>query len=156
MAGTPAAFVDQEGHISPAGRKQAGFLMTQQSHHSRVDFRSVTEKGQLFATPWTAARQASLSFTISHSFLRFMSIEFMMLSNHLILCLPLLLLPSIFPSIRVFPMSQLFASGGQSTGTSALASVLPMNVQALFPLGLADLISMQSKGLSGVFFSTTV
>ena len=85
MAGTPAAFVDQEGHISPAGRKQAGFLMTQQSHHSRVDFRSVTEKGQLLATPWTAARQASLSFTISQSLPRLMSLESVMPSNHLTL-----------------------------------------------------------------------
>ena len=57
---------------------------------------------QLFATPWTAARQASLSFTISQSLLKLMSIESMMPSNHLILCRPLFLLPSIFPSIRVF------------------------------------------------------
>ena len=57
---------------------------------------------QLFATPWTAARQASLSFTISQSLLKLMSIEWMMPSNYLILCHPLLLLPSISPSIRVF------------------------------------------------------
>ena len=57
---------------------------------------------QLFATPWTAARQASLSFTISQSLLKLMSIESVMQSHHLILCRPLLLLPSIFPSIRVF------------------------------------------------------
>ena len=57
---------------------------------------------QLFVTPWTAARQASLSFTISWSLLKLMSIESMMPSNHLILCHPLLLLPSIFPSIRIF------------------------------------------------------
>ena len=57
---------------------------------------------QLFATPWTAAPQASLSFIISLSLLKLMSIESMMLSNHLILCCPLLLLPSIFPSIGVF------------------------------------------------------
>ena len=56
----------------------------------------------LFATPWTAARQATLSFTISQSLLKLISIEFVMLSDHLILCHPLLLLPSIFPSIRVF------------------------------------------------------
>ena len=56
----------------------------------------------LFATPWTAACQVSLSFTISWSLLRFMSIESLMLSIHLILCCPLLLLPSVFPSIRVF------------------------------------------------------
>ena len=66
-------------------------------------------------------------------------------SNHLILCRPLLLLPSTFPSIMSFPMSQLFASGGQSTGSSA--SVLPMNIQDWFPLGLTGLIFLQSKGL---------
>ena len=59
-------------------------------------------RGQLFATPWTAARQASLSFTISWSLLKLMSIESVMPSNHLVLCHPLLLLPSVFPSIRVF------------------------------------------------------
>ena len=106
----------------------------------------------LFATPWTAARQASLSFTISWSLLKLMSIVLVMPSNHLILCHPLLLLPSIFPSIRVlFPMSQLFISGGQSIGASASASVPPMNIQDLFPLGLSDLISLQSKGHSRVF-----
>ena len=59
-------------------------------------------RAQLFATPWTAAHQASLSFTISKSLLNFMSIQSLMPSNHLILCHPLLLPPSIFPSIRVF------------------------------------------------------
>ena len=113
-------------------------------------------RAQFFTTPWTAACQASLSSIISQSLLKFMSIDLVMPLNHLIFCFPLLLLPSIFPSIRVFPLSQLFASGAQSTGASALASVLPMNIQVRFPLGLADLISMQSKGLSGVFFSTTV
>ena len=57
---------------------------------------------QLFVTPWTAAHQASLSFTNSQSLLKLMSVESLMQSNHLILCHPLLLLPSIFPSIRVF------------------------------------------------------
>ena len=67
----------------------------------------------LVATPWTAALQASLFFTISLSLLKLMSTEWMMLSNHLILYHPFLLFPSIFPSIRSFPMSQLFALGGQ-------------------------------------------
>ena len=58
---------------------------------------------QFFATPWTEASQAFLSFTVSWSLLRLMSIELLMPSNHLILCLPLLLLPSVFPSVRVFP-----------------------------------------------------
>ena len=57
---------------------------------------------QLFVTPWTAAHQASLSFTISQSLLKFMTIELVMPSNHVILCCPLLLQPSVFPSIRVF------------------------------------------------------
>ena len=67
-----------------------------------------------FVTPWTAALQASLSIINSWSLLKLMSIELVMPSNHLILCCPLLLLPSIFPSIRSFPRSHLFASGGQS------------------------------------------
>ena len=71
-----------------------------------------------------------------------------------ILCHPLLLLPSIFPSIRVFPMSHFFQSGGQSIGTLASASVLPMNIQDWFPLGFTGLISMLSKGLSRVFNTT--
>ena len=73
---------------------------------------------RLFAMPWTAARQASLSITNSWSLLKLMSIKSVMPSNHLILCCPLLLPPSIFPSIRPFPMSQFFASGGQSIGVS--------------------------------------
>ena len=91
---------------------------------------------RLFATPWTAARQASLSITISRSPPKLMSIESVMPSNHLILCRPLFLLPSIFPSIRVFPMTRFFTSGGQSIGVSASAPVLPMTIQDLFPLGL--------------------
>ena len=82
----------------------------------------------LFATPWTAACQASLTFTISWSLLKFMSIELVMLSYHLMLCHPLLLI-SIFPSIRVFSSES--SSGGQSIGASA--SVLPMNIQDWFP-----------------------
>ena len=96
----------------------------------------------------TSTRQASLSFTNFWSLLKLMSIESVMPSNHLILCCPLRLLPSIFPSIRSFPVSQLFASGGQSTGVSASASVLPMNTQDWFLLGWTGWISLQSKGLS--------
>ena len=109
----------------------------------------------LFVTPWNAARQASLSITNSQNLLKLMSIESVMPSNHLILCLPLLLLPSIFPSIRSFLMSQFFPSGGQSTGVSASASVLPMNIQDWFPLGWTGWISLQSKGLSRIFSNTT-
>ena len=77
-------------------------------------------------------------------------------SNHLILCCPLLLLPSIFPASGSFQMSQLFESGGQRIGVSASTSVLPMNIQDWFPLGWTGWISLQSKGLSRVFSNTTV
>ena len=76
----------------------------------------------LFATPWTASRQISLSFTVSGSLLKVLSVESVMRSNHLILCLPLLLLPSVCPSIRVFSVSQVFTARGQSIGASASAS----------------------------------
>ena len=110
----------------------------------------------VFLTPWTAACQASLSITNSQSLLKLMSIELVMPSSHLIFCHPLILLPSIFPSIRVFPISQQFASGGQSIGASASASVLLMNIQDCFPLGLTGLISLLSKGLSRVSSSTSI
>ena len=107
-------------------------------------------------TPWTAAHQASLSFTISQSLLRLMSIESVMASNHLILCHLLLLLPLVFPSMEgSFLMSRLFSSGGQSIGASTSTSVLPMNMQDRFPLGWTDLISLQSKGLSSIFSNIT-
>ena len=111
---------------------------------------------QLFATPWTAAHQASLSFTNSWSLLKFMSIEWVRPSNHLILCHPLLLLPLIFPSIRVFSNELALPSGSQSVEASASASVLAVNIQSWFPLGLTGLIFLLSKGLSRVFSSTSV
>ena len=110
----------------------------------------------LSATPWTAARQASLSITNSRNLLKLMFIESVMPSNHLILCYPLLLPPPIFPSIRVFSMSKFFTSSGQSIGVSDSASVLPMNIQDWFPLGWTSWISLQSNGLSRVFSKTTV
>ena len=109
---------------------------------------------RLFVTPWTAAHQAPLSST-SQDLLKLMSIELMMSSNHHILCLPLLLLLSIFPSIRIFSNAS-FVSGGQSIRVSASTSVLPITIQDWFPLGLTGLIFLLSKGLSRVFFSTTV
>ena len=107
-------------------------------------------------TPWVVAHQTSLPFTISRSLLKLMSIELVIPSNHLILCRSLLLLPSIFPSIRVFSISGLFTSGGQSNGASASASVHPVKIRGWFPLGLTGWISLQSKGLSRVFSNTTV
>ena len=106
----------------------------------------------LFVTPWTAAHQASLSFTLSWGLLKLMSIESTMPSNHLILCCPLLPSSASFPASGSFPVSWLFTSGGQSIG--ALASVLPMDIQGWFLLGLTGWISLQSKGLSRVFLPT--
>ena len=109
---------------------------------------------RLFETPWTAARQTSLFFTISRSLLKLISVEPQMPSNYLILCLPLLLFPHSFPTSGSFPVSWLFTSGGENTGASA--SVLPMSIQGWFPLGLTGWISLQAKGLSRVFPNTTV
>ena len=110
----------------------------------------------LFATPWIAACQASLSITNSRSLLKLMSIESVMPSSHLILCRPLLFLPPIPPSIRVFSNELTLIWGGQSIGVSASASVLPVNIQDWSPLGWTGWISLQSKRLSRVFSNTTV
>ena len=108
------------------------------------------------ATPWTAASQASLSFTISQSLLELMSIELVMLSNLLILCHPLLLLPSVFPSIRVFSNELALRIRQPKYWSFSLASVLSTNIQGWFLLELTGLISLQSKELSSVFYSTTI
>ena len=106
-------------------------------------------------TPWTAAHQASLSFTVSLSLFKFLSIvsDAVKISSSATLfsfCL------QSFPASGSFPMNQLFASGSQSIGASALALVLPMHICGWFPSGRTGLISLQSKGLSRVFSSTTV
>ena len=111
---------------------------------------------QLFVTPGTAARQASLSITNSPSLLKLFSIESVMPSNHLILCHPLHLRLQSCSAPGSFPMSQFFTSGGQSIGVSASASVLPMNIQDRFPLGWTGWLSLLSKRLSRVYSNTTV
>ena len=109
-----------------------------------------------FVTPRITARQASLSITNSRSSLRLTSIESVMPSSRLILCRPLVLLPQSLPASESFPMSQLFTWGGQSTGVSALASVLPKKTQGWSPSEWTGWISLQSKGLFRVFSNTTV
>ena len=84
---------------------------------------------RLFATPWTPAHQASLSFTISQSSLKLMSIESVMPSNHLVLYCPFFSCLQSFLTSESFPVSHLFTPGNQSIGASASASVLPMNIQ---------------------------
>ena len=101
---------------------------------------------QLFVTPWTAAHQASLSITNTRSLVKLMFIKSVMPSNHPIFCRPLLLLPSIFPSIRVFPNESVLHIRWQSIGVSASASVPPVNIQDWFPLGFLGWISFQSEG----------
>ena len=107
----------------------------------------------LFATSSTAVCQGSLAITNSWSLLKLMSIELVMPSNHLILWCPLLLLPSVFPSIRGFSKESVLC---QSIGVSASASVLAMNIQDWSPLGWTSWISLQSKALSRAFSNTTV
>ena len=110
----------------------------------------------LFATPRTAARQASLSITNFWSLPKLMPIELVMPSNHLILCCPLLLLPSIFPSIRVFSNESALCIRWPKYWSFSF-NISPYNeYQDWFPLGWTGLISLQSKGLSRVFSNIRV
>ena len=111
-----------------------------------VQFSSVQSLShvRLFATPWTAASQASLSITSARSLFTLVSIKSVMPSNHLILCQPLLLCLQSFPASESFLGSQFLASGGQSIGVSASTSVLPMNIQLIsFRIHWFDLFAVQ-------------
>ena len=110
---------------------------------------------QLFATPWTAAHQASLSITNSRSLPKLMSIELVMPSSHLILCCPILL-PPIPPSIRVFSNESFLHMRWPKYWSFSFSISLPVNTQDCSPLGWTCWISLQSKGLSRVFSNTTV
>ena len=98
---------------------------------------------RLFVTPWTAARQATLSITNSLSLPKLICIESVIPSTHLILCRPFSSCPQSFPASRTFQMSQLFTSSSQSIGISASTSVLPMNIQDWSPLEWLDLLAAQ-------------
>ena len=109
-----------------------------------------------FATPWNAADQASLSFTISQSLLKLISIELMMLPNHLILCCPLLLLPSVFPSIRIFSSEWTLHITWPEYWSFSF-NISPSNEHPgliSFRMDWLDLLAIQ--GLSRVFSNTTV
>ena len=127
-------------------------------YHKKVQFSSVHSLSHvwLFATPWTAACQASLSITNSQSILKLTSIELVTISNHLILCRPHLFSPSLLPSIGVFYNESVLHIRWPNLGVSTSASVLPMNIQSWFPLGWTGWISLQNKGLSRVFSNTTI
>ena len=123
-----------------------------------VQFSSIQSlsRVRLFATPWTAAHQASLSITNSQSLSKFMSLSrwcHPTISSSVILFSSC---PQSIPASGSLQMSQFFASGGQSFGVSASTSVLPMNTQYWSPLGWTGWISLQSKGLSRVFSNTTI
>ena len=128
------------------------------SKHYSVQLSSVQSLShvQLFATPWIAACQASLSITNSRSSLRLTSIELVMTFSHLILHFPLFLLPPTPPSIRVFSNESTLCMRWPSIWVSALASVLPKNTQGWAPSEWTGWISLQSKGLLRVFSNTTV
>ena len=111
---------------------------------------------RLFVTPWIAASKASLSITNSWSSPKLMSIVLVMPSNHLILCSPLLLLPPIFPSIRVFSNESALCIRWPKYWSFRFNISPSMNIENWFPLGWTSWISLQSKGLSRVFSNTTV
>ena len=110
----------------------------------------------LFATPWTAAHQASLPITNFQNLLKLLSIESVTTSNHLVLCHSFSSCLQSFPESGSFTINRLFTSDSQSIGASASASVLLMNILGWYPLGLTGLISFLSKGLSRVFSSNTI
>ena len=109
-----------------------------------------------FATPWTAARQSSLPFTISLSLLKLISIESVMPLNHLILCHPLLLLPSIFPSIRIFSNESALCFRSPKHWSFSFSTSPSNEYSGLISFRLTSLIFLLSKGFSRIFSSTTV
>ena len=120
------------------------------THSALFDFSSVQSLSHVwvFETPWTAAHQASLSITNSRSSPKFMCIELVIPSSHLILCRPLLLLPPILHSFRIFSNESTLRMRWESIRVSASASVLPINIQDWSPLRWTGWISLQSKGFS--------
>ena len=125
--------------------------------HEAVQFSSVQllSRVQLFATPWIAARQASLSITNSRSLPKLMSIELVMPSNHLILCRPLLILPSVLPSIRVFSNESTLLMRWPKDWSFSF-SISPSHEHPGLIFEWTGWIFLQSKGLSWVFSNTTV
>ena len=141
------------GYYYPAYRRETEAQGSAITQFSSVQLLS---RVQLFATPWTAARQASLSITNSQSSLKFMSIESVMPPNHLILCRPFFLPLSIIPSIRVFSNESVLCIRWPKYWSFNF-SISPSNeYSGWFPLGWTSWISLQSKGLSRVFSNTTV
>ena len=130
-----------------------------QSQNGKRDiFRSVQSLSRVwfFATPWTAAHQASLSITNSWSLLELMSIKLVISSNHLTLCYPLLSTFNLSQHRGLFQWVSSSHHVAKILEFSALGSVFSVNIQGWFPLVLTGWISLQSKGLLRVFSSTTI
>ena len=124
--------------------------------NSQVSSVQLLSDVRLFATPWTAAHQASLSITNSQSPPKLMCIEYVMPSNHLILCCPLLCPPSIFPSIRVFSNESVLCIRWSKYWSFSLSISPSKEYLGLISVGLTGSKSLHSKGLSRVFSSTTI
>ena len=137
--------------------KQQKFTISQPLYMRSLSSVQSFSRVRLLVTPWSAALQASLSITNSRSSLRLMSIELVMPSNHLILCCPLLLPSSTFPSIRVFSNESVLRIWWPKDWSFSF-SISAFNEYSgdWFPLGLTGFISLQSKGVSRVFSNTTV
>ena len=121
-----------------------------------VQFSSVAQSCPTLCDPMDCSTPGFPAITNSRSLLKFTSMETVMPSNHLILCRLLLLLPSIFPSIRVFSNESALRIRWPKLGVSVSSSVLPVTIQDRFPLGWTGWVSLQSKGLSRVFCNNTV
>ena len=121
-----------------------------------LQFSSVTQSCSTLCDPCRLKHASFPSIINSRSVLIFISIELVMPSNHLFLCHPFASHLQSLPASRSFPMSQFFASGGQSIGVSALESVLPMNIEYWFPLGWTGWVSLQFKELSRILSNITV
>ena len=124
--------------------------------HQSVQFSSVAQSCPTLCTPWITAHQAPQSITNSQSYSNSCPSSWWRHPDILSSVVSFSSCPQSLPASGSFPMSHLFAWGGQSTGVSATASVLPMNTQDWSPLGWTGRISLQSKGLSRVFSNTTV
>ena len=141
-----------------SGRRGTPWEMGYSWHIGSLHLHSVQSlsRVQLFATPWAAAPQASLSITNSQSLLKLQSIQPVMPSTISSSVIPFSSCLQSFPATGAFPVSQFFASGGQSIGASALAPVLPKNIWGWSPLRLTGWVSLQSKELSRVSSNPTV
>ena len=148
---------EEPGGLLSVGSHRVGHDWSDLAAAARKKISSVQSLScvRLFATPWTAAHQASLSITNSRSSSKLMCIELAIPPSHLILCHPLLL-PPIPPSIRVFSNESALCMRWPKYWVLASASVLPVNTQDWSPLGWTGWISLQSKGLARVFSNTTV